>query len=124
MRRFVDAPVSSKVGRGPDQTSVVFEDRSDGDGDGGTRLRERGFAVSKIELCLYMIRTHEDLGPYSLITTVVHTDKGSIEMFYDEGFRGRDPLGKESRFLVNHLGILGVVHRSLVSLESALSHNA
>ena len=45
--------------------------------------------ISKVELRLFTLNKQiKNLGVYSLITSFVETDKGSVEMIYDEGFRG------------------------------------
>ncbi len=106
--RFVDVPDPGRVAGGPSRVSVIFENGS---------FWERGFEVTKVELCLYEERTDERLGPYSLITSVVHTDRGSVEMVYDEGFRGESPLERAGRFLSANLGMSGVVLRSIIALE-------
>ena len=61
----------------------------------------------------------EKLGQYSLITSLVDTDKGSIEMVYLEGYHGENPLESSKDFLVSTLGISGLILRSIIALESA-----
>ena len=51
---------------------------------------------------------------------VIETDKGSIEMIYDEGFRGENALEKAAEFVINNLGISALVLRSIVSLKEEL----
>jgi hypothetical protein len=48
---------------------------------------------------------------------LVETDKGSVEMIYDEGFRGNNALEKSSKFLTENLGISGLILRSLIFLD-------
>ena len=76
------------------------------------------FRISKVELRLYNERTDEKLGDYSLITSFVETDKGSIEMIYDEGFRGEKPLSRAAEFLTSNLGISSLILRSIISLRA------
>ena len=52
------------------------------------------FVISKVELRLYNEQIDDRLGVYSLITSFIETDKGSVEMIYDEGFRGLDSLSR------------------------------
>jgi len=80
-----------------------------------------GFTISKVELRLYNERTDEKLGVYSLITSFVETNKGSIEMIYDEGFRGEEPLLRAAKFLTSNLGISGLVLRSIISLREKIA---
>ena len=78
------------------------------------------FVISKVELRLYVERTDLKLGPYSLITSFVQTDKGSVEMIYDEGFRGSDSLSRAAEFLTSNLGISGLILRSIISLREKI----
>ena len=66
---------------------------------------------------MYKERYDEKLGEYSLITSFVDTDKGSIEMIYDEGFRGQDALKRASDFLTSNLGMSGLILRSVISIR-------
>jgi len=75
------------------------------------------FVISKVELRLYTERTDEKLGNFSLITSFVETDKGSVEMIYDEGFRGKNPLLRASEFLTSNLGISALVLRSIITIR-------
>ena len=42
---------------------------------------------------------------------------GSVEMIYDEGFRGENPLLRAAEFLTSNLGISGLILRSIISLR-------
>ena len=78
------------------------------------------FVISRVELRLYIERIDEKLGAYSLITSFVETDKGSVEMIYDEGFRGEKSLLRASEFLTSNLGISGLILRSIISLREKI----
>lgn len=75
------------------------------------------FVISRVELRLYQERIDENLGIFSLITSFVETDQGSVEMIYDEGFRGNDALLRAKEFLVSNLGISGLILRSVIALR-------
>ena len=79
------------------------------------------FLVSKVELRLYKEKTDEKLGVYSLITSFVETDKGSLEMIYDEGFRGDDSLLRAFDFVTSNLGISGIILRSIIALREKIN---
>ena len=83
--KIVDIYDSKRVSREPDEIDVLFES--------GNFLHEN-FSILRVELRHYIEKTDEVLGPYSLITSFVDTDKGSVEMIYDEGFRGIDSLSR------------------------------
>ena len=93
----------------PDQITEIL---SDG------KFIEQGFSVNRIELRLYTEKHDDKLGPYSLITSFVQTDQGSIEMIYDEGFRGENSLERAKKFLIENLGISGLVLRSIITLKN------
>jgi hypothetical protein len=105
---IVDLHDPQRVNRKPDSVEVLF---SSGD------FVQDGFRISKVELRLYIERFDEKLGDYSLITSFVETDKGSLEMIYDEGFRGEEPLLRAAEFLTSNLGISGLILRSIISLR-------
>ena len=78
------------------------------------------FKILKVELRLYLEQTDEQLGVFSLITSFVETDKGSVEMIYDQGFRGKESLLRASKFLTSNLGISGLILRSVITLREKL----
>ncbi len=84
---------------------------------------EYGFTISHVELRLYEERIDENLGTFSLITVFVNTDKGSIELLYDEGFRGSDALNRIARFLKSDLGLSGLILRSVIALNTHVSNS-
>ena len=105
---FVDLYDSQRVNRIPDEVKIIFS---------SGHFTEQEFSIQKVELRLYLEKTDEKLGPYSLITSFVDTDRGSIEMIYDEGFRGKDALGDAVRFLTSIMGISGLILRSILALR-------
>jgi hypothetical protein len=84
----------------------------------GGNFSEQGHTIKKIELRLYLEKTDPKLGDYSLITTLVETDKGSVEMIFDEGYRGQDSLKRTADFILNNLGLSGIILRSVITLQS------
>ena len=108
--RMVDMHDPDRVDREPDESRVLFSGR----------LEQDGFALSRVELRLYRERTDPRLGTFSLITSLVDTDRGSVEMLYDEGFRGDDSLGRAAEFLASNLGLSGLVLRSVIALRAGM----
>ena len=100
-----------RVKKNPDQSETLF---CSGD------FFEQGFKITRVELHLYIEHTDEKLGPYSLITSFVQTDRGSVEMIYDEGYRGEDFLNRTVKFLISNLGLSGLILRSIIALKSKL----
>ena len=106
--KYVDVSNPKRIERVPDK---IIQLLSDGN------IVEKGYKIKNIQLRLYTEKNDEKLGPYSLITSLVETDKGSVEMIYDEGFRGNDALETSSKFLTENLGISSLILRSLIFLD-------
>jgi len=105
---YVDIPDPKRVDRTPDKTIQLLSDGS---------ATEKGYKIKNIQLRLYTEKNDKKLGPYSLITSLVETDRGSVEMVYDEGFRGNNALERSSKFLTDNLGISGLILRSIIFLD-------
>jgi hypothetical protein len=105
---IVDLHEPKRVDKTPDAVEVLLSD--------GNFIQDE-FKISRVELRLYSEQIDEKLGVFSLITSFVETDKGSVEMIYDEGFRGKNSLLRASEFLTSNLGISGLILRSVISLQ-------
>ena len=110
---IIDLHNPERVNRKPDQIEILFS---------SANFEEQGFLVKHVELRLYVEKTDEKLGRFSLITSFVQTDKGSIEMIYDEGFRGDDSLNRAVKFLISNLGLSALILRSIITLKSNISN--
>ena len=106
--KYVDISNPKRIDRIPDKISQILSD--------GTTT-EKGYKIKNIQLRLYTEKNDKKLGPYSLITSLVETDKDSVEMVYDEGFRGNNALERSSKFLIDNLGVSGLILRSLIFLD-------
>ncbi|HJU14277.1 MAG TPA: hypothetical protein VJ792_07470 [Candidatus Nitrosotalea sp.] len=113
--KIIDVIDPQRVDRAPDETIVLMSSGN---------FMERGYTIKNIHLNLYILNKDPKLGPYSLITVFVDTDKGAIETTYDEGFRGDHALEEASAFLTSHLGLSGLILRSILQLESSLQRRA
>jgi hypothetical protein len=109
--KIIDLHDPNRVNRKADQIENLFNS-----GD----FEEQGFLVKHVELRLYVEKIDEKLGPFSLITSFVETDRGSVEMVYDEGFRGKDSLNRAVQFLVSNLGLSALILRSIITLREHL----
>ena len=109
---IVDLHDPQRVNKTPDDVKVLLSSGN---------FTQDNFVISKVELRLYNERTDEKLGVYSLITSFVETDKSSVEMIYDEGFRGEDSLLRAAEFLTSNLGISGLILRSIISLREKIT---
>lgn len=80
-------------------------------------MQNQGFTIKKIEMRQHVERTDKDLGDYSLLTVIVETDRGSIEMKYDEGFRGPDAFESAVKMLTQYAGLASLINRALIALS-------
>lgn len=99
------------MNRQADDTIILLDDGN---------FVDQGFVIKKIELRLYVEKIDQKLGPYSLITSLVETDKGQVEMIYDEGYRGQNALKRTADFVLNNLGVSGMILRSVITLKSKI----
>lgn len=106
--KIIDVANPQRINRDPDGTVVLLSSGN---------FVEQGVVINKIEMRLYVQSNDAKLGPYSLITVLVQTDKGDIESTYDEGYRGHDALERISQFVLNNLGLSGIILRSVIALN-------
>jgi hypothetical protein len=109
---IVDMHNPNRVDKTPDSIEILLSS--------GNFIQDE-FTIFKVELRLYNEHIDDSLGVYSLITSFVETDKGTVEMIYDEGFRGSNSLSRASNFLISNLGISGLILRSIISLREKIS---
>ena len=109
---IIDLHDPSRVTKTPDEVKFLLEN--------GNFIQDE-FKISDIELRLYLERIDPKLGTYSLITSFVRTNKGTIEMIYDEGFLGENALSRAFTFLTTNLGLSGLVLRSIISIRQKIS---
>ena len=108
---IIDLHDPQRVNKIPNDTKVLLSS--------GNFIQD-DFKISKVELRLYIEKIDEKLGAFSLITSFVETDKGTVEMIYDEGFRGENPLLRATDFLTSNLGISALILRSIISLREKI----
>ena len=94
--------------RKPDRSKVIMD---------GSSQKNQGYEIQKIEIRQYIERSDDRLGDYSLLTVVVETDKGKVEMKYDEGFRGPEALEFAVLILTQHVGLASLINRALIELQ-------
>ncbi len=108
--KVIDVVRPERINKTPDKTIVLLSSGN---------FIEQGYVVKNIHLNLYIQNKDEKLGPYSLITAYIETDKGEIEITYDEGYRGNNALEETASFLTAHLGISSLILRSVMQLKNA-----
>ena len=77
----------------------------------------QGFIIEHIELRQYIENVDRFLGNYSLLTVLIKTDKGEVEMKYDEGFRGNNIIESVARMLTQYAGFASLINRALIELQ-------
>lgn len=115
MLKIIDVIDPKRIAKSPDKTIVLMSSGS---------FIQYGHEIKEVHLNLYLQRKDPKIGYYSLLTVYVETDKGSIEMTYDEGYRGENALEEAATFLTSHLGISGLILRSILQLENSLNPRA
>lgn len=105
---IADMPDPGRVKQKPDKT-IILSDHN---------LRYEEITVHRVELREYIERCKSAHGPYSLITSVVITSQGGVEMIYDEGYLGANALEDARRFLIEQVGPSGIIMRSILSIRS------
>ena len=101
-----------RVNRKPDQVEILLS---------SDNFEDQGFLIRRVELRLYIEKGDEKLGVFSLITCFVETDKGTVEMIYDEGYLGDNSLNRTVKFLVSNLGLSSLILRSIITLKGNIS---
>ena len=108
-------PDSHRASCIPDAVTVILA---------GTPLRHEEFEIRRVELRLYADSDCVDArGPHSVIMAYVETDRGSVELKYDEGFLGPSSLDSAARLLSEHLGPSALILRSAIALRKMASEH-
>ncbi|KAF6243333.1 hypothetical protein C6988_03565 [Nitrosopumilus sp. b1] len=106
--KIVDSTITNRVSGGPKNSTIIFSN--------GTLVQDE-ITIKSISLLQYIEKNDEKLGPYSLLTSLVETDIGSVELLYDEGYRGDTALTDAENFLKQNLGLSGLILRSIIALR-------
>ncbi|MFZ1077133.1 MAG: hypothetical protein WAN47_06865 [Nitrosotalea sp.] len=113
--KIIDVIDPKRIIKLPDKTIVLMSSGS---------FMQNGYEIKDVHLNLYLQKKDPKLGSYSLLTVYVGTDKDSIEMTYDEGYRGENALEEAATFLTLHLGMSGLILRAILQLENSLKRHA
>jgi hypothetical protein len=74
--------------------------------------------IKKLELLMYITNNHKILGDYSILVSIIETDKGTIIMKYDEGYRGKDVFDNSIKMLTQYSGLSSLINRALIELDN------
>jgi hypothetical protein len=81
------------------------------------KAENQGYTIEHIELRQYIEDIDPFLGNYSLLTVLIKTDKGEVEMKYDEGFRGNNVIESAAKMLSQYAGFASLINRALIELQ-------
>jgi hypothetical protein len=107
--KIIDVGEPSKINRKPDQTITLIQD--------GNSVQD-GFQIRKVEMRSYKQNVDKNLGTFTILTAYIETDKDSIEILYDEGYRGETALDDSVKFLTENLGLSSLILRCTISLKN------
>ena len=74
--------------------------------------------IKKLELLMYITNNHKILGDYSILVSIIETDKGTVIMKYDEGYRGKDVFDNSIKMLTQYSGLSSLINRALIELDN------
>lgn len=83
----------------------------------GATLSIDKVSIERVELRHYRERLDVQKGFYSLITVYLKSSKGEIELKFDEGFKGNDPLPELSLILMKYVGLESLLNRLMIALD-------
>lgn len=73
--------------------------------------------IKKLELSFYITNKHSTLGDYSILIISLETNKGTIIMKYDEGYRGDNAFDNAIEILTQYSGLSSLINRALIELD-------
>ena len=107
--KIIDVAEPSKINREPDKTVSLIQNG---------KSVEHGFQIQTVQMRSYKQNVDKNLGTITIITAYVETDHGSIEILYDEGYRGETALDDSVKFLTENLGLSSLILRCTISLKN------
>ena len=107
-KKIRDIDISRITKQIPDKSLTLLADGKN---------ESQGFIIEYIQLRQYIEKADPSLGNYSLLTVLIRTDKGEVEMKYDEGFRGIDVIESAAVMLTQYAGLASLINRALIELQ-------
>ena len=104
--KFNDIPDPSRIDKMPDESKEIFSSEN---------FIEQGLIIKKIEMRLYIEKENK-----CLITVFLQSDKGEVEMLYNEMEYEENSLPNLTKFLTNQLGISSIITRTIIFLKSKI----
>lgn len=97
-----------RISSAPTDRVILFEDDS---------FSVNSVSIERVELRQYLEGSDKERGYYSLITAYLKSSEGEIELKFDEGFKGRDPLPEISVILMRYVGLESLINRLLIAFN-------
>ena len=107
-KKVTDIDSSRITTRNPDKSLTLLAN---------AKTENQGYIIEHIELRQYIEDVDPFLGNYSLLTVLIKTDKGEVEMKYDEGFRGNNVIESAAEMLTQYAGFASLINRALIELQ-------
>ena len=92
----------------PIDKAVLFE---------GVSLLVDNVTIDRVELRQYLENLDQKKGIYSLITVYLKSSKGEMELKFDEGFKGKNPLPEISLSLTKYIGLESLLNRLVLAFN-------
>jgi hypothetical protein len=90
-----------RIQSNPDKAFILLTDGKN---------ENQGFIIEHVELRQYIEKRDPALGNFSLITVFLQTNKGTVEMKYDEGFKGNDAIESAASILAQYIGFAALIN--------------
>lgn len=103
----IDPEIYSLLQKTPEKSFIILSDV----------MYDTIHFIKKLELLFYITNKHLTLGNYSIIIISLETNKGTIIMKYDEGYRGDNAFDNAIEILTQYSGLSSLINRTLIELD-------
>jgi hypothetical protein len=97
-----------RISNVPIDNAVLFE---------GNSLSVDDITIDRVELRQYLESLDQKKGIYSLITVYLKSSRGEMELKFDEGFKGKNPLPEISLILTKYIGLESLLNRLVIAFN-------
>jgi hypothetical protein len=97
-----------RISGAPINKAVLFE---------GVSLSVDNVMIDRVELRQYLESLDQEKGIYSLITVYLKSNRGEMELKFDEGFRGKNPLPEIYLILTKYVGLESLLNRLVLAFN-------
>jgi hypothetical protein len=97
-----------RISNVPIDKAVLFE---------GNSLSVDDITIDRVELRQYLESLDQKKGIYSLITVYLKSSRGEMELKFDEGFKGKNPLPEISLILTKYIGLESLLNRLVIAFN-------